>query len=189
MDQLIQKIAAKSGLEEAVVKKALGALLVYLQHQTSRDGGFNFKRLILDQIPGFESALQGAVPKETSDTSSGSNDRAAPADATTSNTSPFHTCIGIVLYLFQLFGVMAMLKSLLERFFGPDAAKLISSVGDGAELVALLHRLGVSREQGTQMVNMVLQFVQEKVGAETVDQLKAYVPALKAFLEESKKKQ
>jgi hypothetical protein len=64
---------------------------------------------------------------------------------------------------------------------------MLESAGDGAELVDLLNKLGLSTDQGKSMVNMLVEFMRGKLGPEVVDKLKDQIPAVKAFLASTKK--
>jgi uncharacterized protein (DUF2267 family) len=64
---------------------------------------------------------------------------------------------------------------------------MIESVEDGAELTVVLKQLGIDREQGVSMVRMMMDFIKDKLDPETVDRLSSQIPAVAAFMGESKK--
>jgi hypothetical protein len=85
--------------------------------------------------------------------------------------------------------VLDLLKKLLSTFFGDNAMQMIGTLQDGAELSAVLNKLGIDNEKGVKIVAMLVEFMKEKISPATVEQLSEKVPALKAFLRESKKEE
>jgi uncharacterized protein (DUF2267 family) len=175
MDELIPLVVSKLNLDEAQVKTAIGAVLKFLSEQSS--DSFDFEAIL--------SKLPGAADLMNDDTA-----RAAVVEgeeeAKKKSSGP-SGIIGLVFLLLKAFGVMAILKNLLSTFFGENAVKLLESVEDGAELTAVMSKLGMSRDQGIKVVRMVVDFMKDKVDAETIEKLTGQIPALKAFLSESKK--
>jgi flagellar biosynthesis component FlhA len=87
-------------------------------------------------------------------------------------------------------GVLELIKKFLTPFLGVSTVKqLIDSVEDGAELAIILQNLGISREQGVQMVKMLVDFLKETVSPETVQKITEQVPAIKVFMGEAKKEE
>mmetsp|Transcript_18248 Transcript_18248/g.30276 ORF Transcript_18248/g.30276 Transcript_18248/m.30276 type:complete len:175 (+) Transcript_18248:105-629(+) len=172
MDKLIGMVSERLSLEEGVVRNALGAVLSFLKNQSA--GSFDFDKII-SAVPGTKELMEKAPDAEE-----------AAASRSTGGGS-MGGLIGMVFTLLKTFGVMAILKNLLSTFFGEGAVKMLESAGDGAELSGLLGNLGVSRDQGISMTQMLVDFMKEKVSPETIDQLTDSIPAVKAFLGETKK--
>lgn len=170
MDELITQVAGKVGVDPKVAKNALGALLRFLQKQSANE---LFEKVLL--IEGVNDLLQ--------DPEAESANRDAPKGT--------GGMIGLILSILKVFGVLAILKQLASTLpvFGTQAVQLIEGVEDGAELTAVLQRIGIDRGKGVTMVQMLVDFVKTKLDPDTVDKLTAQVPAVSAFLGESKKEE
>lgn len=168
MDPLIDQVAGKIGIEPKVAKQGLGALLRFLKEHSAQD---LFQKLL--SIEGVDALV-----------------REPEAEAAVRD-SPKGTggLIGLVLSVLKTFGVLTILKQLATTIpvFGTKAVQLIEGVEDGAELTVVLQRIGVDRGQGIKMVQMLVDFVKEKLDPQTIEKIAAQVPAVKAFLGESKK--
>ena len=168
MDQLINQVAAQIGVDPAVAKQALGALLRFLQKQSTQD---LFQKLM--SIEGVEALLKQPEAEEAV------------------RESPKGTggMVGLVLSIMKAFGILAMLKQLASTIpvFGGKALQLIEGVEDGAELTMVLQKIGIDRGQGIQMVQKFVDFVKEKLDPETIEKIASQVPAIRVFLGEAKK--
>jgi hypothetical protein len=178
MDQLIGMVTKRLDLEEGVVRNALGAVLNFLKNQSK--GSFDFDKII-SAVPSTKELMEEAPADAEEAAAASSSSRSA---GTSTN---MRGIISLVFTLLNKFGVMAILKQLLTTFFGESAAKMLESAEKGAELTGLLGNLGVSREQGVSMTQMLVDFLKDKVSPETVDQLVDAIPAVKTFLGEAKK--
>jgi hypothetical protein len=177
MDELINKISNQLGLEVSVVRQALGAILCYLKEHSA---SYDFEGHISKGIQGVESLM-----KESSKAQKEARSGSSESSTTNHPTGIF----GLVFHLLTVFGVLALLKKLLQPFLGESAVKLIEQVEDGAELVAVLQKLGIDREKGVSMVQMLVAFCKDKLGPDTIEDLMEQVPAVKAFLGEAKKEE
>ena len=171
MDQLIANIAQKIGVEEAVAKQAVGAVLKFLkENQTKVDF-----QAILEQLQGAQQVME-ATPVTREQVQQ-------PTESKKSAGGIF----GLVVSLLKIFGIIAMLKAFLQPIFGDSAVKLLESVEDGAELVDVMNKLGINRDQATQVVQMLFSFMQDKLDADLLQKLLDAVPAVKAFVGDLKK--
>ena len=186
MDELIRAVAQKLGLEEAVVKKSFGAILAFCKEQCK---DIDFNKLLADLGSTAQALLQDAEVCAENNAPRSSVGGSAESSSNTSRSSSGPTGIfGIIFAVLKALGVIQMLKNLLQPIFGESAIKLIDSVEDGAELAVVLEKLGISREQGVQMVKMLLDFLKDNVASpEIVQKITQQVPAIKVFLGEAKK--
>ena len=178
MDELIKLVADQLGLDEAVVKKSLGAILAFVKEKATN---LDFNKLLADLGETAQTLLQdedaeNAVHEATRDGPGGDGDSKGPTGI-----------FGLIFTILKAFGVMEMLKKLLQPVFGESVVKMLETVEDGAELAVVLEKLGVSREKAVQMVKMLFDFVKEKAGPETVQKVVDEIPAVKVFLGEAKK--
>jgi uncharacterized protein (DUF2267 family) len=173
MDQLILLIVDKLGMDEDVVKHAIGAVLKFLKERSS--GSFDFDA-ILSKLPGAADLMKDDKARAAVQEGEQQAKKSGPS-----------AIIGLVFSLLKVFGVLAILKQLLSTFFGESAVRLLESVEDGAELTAVMRKLGINRDQGIKVVRMVMDFIKDKVDSDTIDKLTEQIPALKAILTESKK--
>ena len=177
MDELIARISQKLGVEEEKVRTALGAVLAFLKDQVANKN-FDFSK-ILEHLKGAEQLM-----KESSETMA-----AARAGEDNSPTGGYTGIMGLLYMMFKTFGVLDILKKLLSTFFGENAVQMIDTIADGAELSAVLNKIGIDNENGVKIVKMLIEFMKDKVSPETIEQLAEKVPSLKAFLGESKKEE
>jgi hypothetical protein len=134
---------------------------------------------ILSHLEGAQDLMEDSQAKEAV---RGVEEREKPKKGPT-------TIFGLIYAVLKMFGVIEILKQLLQPIFGESVVKLIDSIDDGAELASVLNQLGVSREQGVKMVRMLVDFMKDKLDSDTVDKLVEQVPALKVFLAEDKKEE
>ncbi len=72
---------------------------------------------------------------------------------------------------------------MLGKLAGMASAALGSSAGSGLELASSLTSAGVGTDQLGGFVQMIVNFLKDKVGKEVVDQILAKFPMLKALLD------
>lgn len=159
-----------------IFRSTSSTVLKFLNDQ-AQQRDFDFSS-ILSNLDGAEDLMHSSEARTA----------AAEGEAARSSGSPM-SIVGLVFALLKIFGVIAILKGLLATFFGENAVKMLDTATEGAELAAVMNSLGVDREQGVKMVKMLFDFMKEKVSPETVEQLVDVVPALKAFLGETKKEE
>mmetsp|Transcript_5873 Transcript_5873/g.8307 ORF Transcript_5873/g.8307 Transcript_5873/m.8307 type:complete len:180 (-) Transcript_5873:75-614(-) len=177
MDKLITSVAEKIGVDESKTRKAIGAIFKFLKSQS---GTYDFDSILKKIGSDAETLMKEAESETTTASTEGET-------STTRSTSSSTSLFGLVFTLLKTFGVLTMLKQLLSTFFGESAVKLIESVEDGADLTVVLNQAGIDRDQGVKMVRMVVDFLKEKAGGDTVENLLEQIPAAKAFLGDSKK--
>jgi hypothetical protein len=165
MDTLINQIVNQLDLDPSQAKTAIGAILRFCRTQAAEVDNFDFDAF-LTKLPGSESLLQ--TEKNY--------------DVTTQQQSNAVLIIGLLTWFLKAFGIMEILKTLLTRFFGDSAVKLLDSAGDGAELASVFRNLGINREQGTKMVAMFVDYAKLKAGPVVIDKLLESIPALQTFL-------
>ena len=83
--------------------------------------------------------------------------------------------------------IFEMIKKILGMLMGTNAVKMIESASGGVEVAGMMTKLGISTEQGSSIVLMLISFMKGKVGDEVVDQMCDQIPAVKSFLDSSKK--
>lgn len=176
MDGLIEKVSSTLGLDEIVVKRAIGGILEFLKDNVGEDFDFN---KIVGKLQGADTLIENA-DKPLPET-------AERAEGTAASPGGSSTIIQLITWILSAGPVLDILKKILSIFFGESAVQMIDSAGDGAELVGKLNKLGLSTEQGKQMVSMLISFMKSKVGDETIDELTDKIPALKAVLDTAKK--
>ena len=167
MDELISQVCDKIGVDKAVASKAIGSILEFLKDNVGKD--FDFSSL-LNSMPGAETLLKeadeplssGEQPRENSEVAGG--------------------IIGLIKWVLSIGPVWDMLKYLLTLVFGEQATKMLESTGEGVELAGMLNKLGLSKEQGTTMVTMLINFMRDKVDPNLVDQLIDQIPLLKSMM-------
>jgi len=172
MDELITSVANSLGIEPALAKKSLGAILKFVQEQSPAD---IFAKIA--SLPGVADAMK--------------EPEAETAVRSSKDAGGSGGIIGLVFNLLKTFGILAMLKEFVASIpgLGDSAVKMIESVEDGAELTVLLQKFGIDRSKGIQMVKMLIDFVESKLDGETIEKLKDQIPALGVFLGESKKEE
>jgi uncharacterized protein (DUF2267 family) len=175
MDELIVLVVGKLGLDEVVVKQAIGAVLKFLKERSPDSLDFD---AILSKLPGAANLMRDDKAKAAVQEGEQQAKKSGPSGI-----------IALVLSLLKVFGVLAILKQLLSTFFGESAVKLLDSIEDGAELTAVMRQLGINRDQGIKVVRMVMDFMKDKVDSDTIEKLTEQIPGLKAILAESKKEE
>ena len=178
MDPLIKSVAQQIGVDEAVAKKAVGAVLNFI-----KDNNTNIDwTKILESLQGAQDVMDTtrAGPEQQEETGT---------TAKTESTSGGGGLLGLVFSLLKMFGVIAMLKTFLQPIFGDSVVKLIDSAEDGAQLATIMNQLGINREQGVQVVQSLFAFMKDHLDADLVDQIFDAVPAAKAFLGDTKKEE
>jgi uncharacterized protein (DUF2267 family) len=173
MDELIHLVVGKLGLDEVVVKQAIGAVLKFLKERSSDSFDFD---AILSKLPGAADLMKDDKARAAVNEGEQQAKKSGPSGI-----------IALVFSLLKIFGVLAILKQLLSTFFGESAVKLLESVEDGAELTAVMRQLGINRDQGIKVVRMVMDCMKDKVDSDTIEKLTEQIPGLKAILTESKK--
>lgn len=175
MDELIGQVCTRFGLDEAVCRKAMGQVLQFIKKNVPKD--FDWLTL-LSKLQGAAKLLKDAndpLPRGTKDPKQDSPVTGGLA--------------GIISMLLSMDFVVDLLKKILTSVFGEASAKLIDSAGDGADLIGKLNSLGISTEQATKMVQMLLGFMKNKTNPETVNELLKKVPALAAMSGDEKKEE
>jgi hypothetical protein len=66
---------------------------------------------------------------------------------------------------------------------------MIDSAGDGTELMGKLNAIGISHEQGTKVVTILVSFLKQHLDPKTIDELLDKIPALKFVVGDTNKKQ
>ena len=175
MDELIARISQRLGVEEEQLRKALGAVLAFLKDQVANKN-FDFRK-ILESLQGAEQLMKDSEATTAKVAGKGSS------------TGGYTGIAGLLYMLLHTFGVFDVFKKLISTFFGENAMQMIDTLQDGAELSAVLNKLGIDNEKGVKIVTMLVEFMKEKISPETVEQLSDKVPALKAFLRVNKKEE
>ena len=179
MDQLITQVCEKLSIEQDVAKKAVGAVLKYIQENHPQDKiDFN---AIMDKLQG---ANELVTEYTTSREAVGADEMKA-----SSSSSGGGGLFGLIFSLLKLFGIIAMLKAFVHPIFGDGAVKLIDSVEDGADLAIVLKKLGIDREQAKNLCKTLFSFMKDKLDPELVEKLLDAVPAVKAFVGDFKKEE
>jgi len=162
------------GVEERVVKRALGAVLCFLNKKQEQG------TITKDNFETILSVMGGGTAKEWME------------DERQYSSHPQQhqpiTLVGLIFFLLQLFGIWTLLKGLLQKYSATFGLKLLETMEDGFQLDQLLARLGITHEQGIVLVGMLVEFIKQKLTPETVQNLLQHIPALQAFLDESKKR-
>jgi hypothetical protein len=172
MDELIKQVITKLDLDEEVTRKAIGQVLAFLKKNVGDDFDFS---TILSKLQGADSLIAKANEPLPD------GKRAEPASPAAG------VILQLITWLLSAVPVLDILKKILVVLFGASAVQMIDSAGDGAELIGKLNGLGITKEQGTKVVTMLISFMKQKLGPEVVDDLTEKIPALKAFLDTTKK--
>jgi hypothetical protein len=181
MDKLVSLVCSHTGVDESTARKALGALLRFLKDQAAKTD-FDFDDKILAKLDGSESIMGDSAAKEDV----GETDLGV---AGAGGGSLVVSALSLVWSLLKIFGVLTILKQLLQPIFGDYAVKLIDGIEEGAELASIFNSLGIDRSQGMTMVRTVIDFLKDKIDSDTIDSMVEHIPALKVFLSEGKKKE
>ena len=184
MDQLIPLVCSSTGIDEATAKKAMGALLRFLKNQAAKTD-FDFDDKILAQLDGTEELMEGETAREVVEEAESSPKSGGGEGGNGLLLGTFK----LVWSLLKAFGVLAMLKQLLEPLLGENAAKLIDGVEDGTQLASIFGSLGIERSQGITMIRTVVDYLKDKLDSDTIDSLVEQIPALKLYLSEGKKEE
>ena len=203
MDELITQVCTKLKIDETVAKQAIGAILVFLKEQVALygEGKFDFSA-ITDKLKGALELMKQAPkdpeqakrdadmnPQETQSSKEEGDDAPPPTTPTTTASTMFQSVIAILHYILTIGPIFDILKKILNTFFGESAVQMLESSKDSANLMAILSNLGISQETAKKMTTLLVSYMKEKVGPETVEKLGECVPALKPFLEASEKEE
>lgn len=193
MDELITSVCSQVGVDEAVAKQAIGAILCFLKEQVA-DTKFDFDKVtsklkgaidLMNEAP--KTKEEAKLDREMDESSGGTDESTTPRAAAT-GTSSFNI-VALIQWILTAGPLLEILKKLLRMFFGEGAVQMLTSASETADLTAILSNLGVSQEMAKKMVPILVKYMKEKLGPETVDQLAENVPALKPFLDASKKEE
>jgi len=201
MDELITKVCTQLGIDEAVAKQAVGAILCFLKEQIAQHGGdFDFEKITSKLKGALELMKEAPKTKEEAatdramDESAGNETTTTPPpptdEASTTATSTVPTSfnlMAILQWILSIGPIMEILKKVLGTLFGENAVQMLESARDSADLMAILNNLGISTETAKSMVTILVSFMNTKLDPETMDQLAENVPALKPFLDATKK--
>jgi hypothetical protein len=211
MDELIAQVCSKLNMDETVARRAIGAILVFLQEQVALYAGageqgnkFDFQAAIIDQLKGALELMREA-PKDPEQAKRQADERMnknnnhhpteeettkTPATAAPSKTITFPSIvIAILHYLLTVGPIFDILKKIASTFFGENAVHLLESSKDSTQLLQILQNLGISQETAQKMTTLLVSYMKEKVGPETMEKLGECVPALKPFLQASEKEE
>lgn len=211
MDELIAQVCSKLNMDETVARRAIGAILVFLQEQVALYAGageqgnkFDFQAAIIDQLKGALELMREA-PKDPEQAKRQAEERMnknnhhpteeetitkTPATAAPSKTITFPSIvIAILHYILTVGPIFDILKKIASTFFGENAVHLLESSKDSTQLLQILQNLGISQETAQKMTTLLVSYMKEKVGPETMEKLGECVPALKPFLQASEKEE
>jgi hypothetical protein len=212
MDELIAQVCSKLNMDETVARRAIGAILVFLQEQVALYAGageqgskFDFQAAIIDQLKGALELMREA-PKDPEQAkrqaeermNKNKNNNHHPTEEETtkaptaepSKTITFPSIvIAILHYILTVGPIFDILKKIASTFFGENAVHLLESSKDSTQLLQILQNLGISQETAQKMTTLLVSYMKEKVGPETMEKLGECVPALKPFLQASEKEE
>jgi hypothetical protein len=211
MDELIAQVCSKLNMDETVARRAIGAILVFLQEQVALYAGageqgnkFDFQAAIIDKLKGALELMREA-PKDPEQAKRQADERMnknnnhhpteeettkTPATAAPSKTITFPSIvIAILHYILTVGPIFDILKKIASTFFGENAVHLLESSKDSTQLLQILQNLGISQETAQKMTTLLVSYMKEKVGPETMEKLGECVPALKPFLQASEKEE
>lgn len=154
MDKLVTKICEKVEVDEGDARSAVGAVLNYLKKNHS-NGAVNFEK-IMAKVPGADSLIHDEEAKES---------------AKEAKEVGGGGLFALIFDLLKAFGVIAILVQLLKPVFGDTAVKMIEGIEDGAELVGLLGKYGITREKAVGVVAELFKFLKEHVDAEMIGKI------------------
>lgn len=173
MDDFIRSTSSKVGVDESQARNVIGQVLGFMKDNAPKDFDFNGK--VASQIPGVEKLMaevtEAATAADAGGGGEGEQQRETAADDSDNDNDNdlLKPCMPI----------LDMLKELVAKFFGDDAAR---SLGEGAALTQIMAQSGVSPEQGASMVQKLVAFLEEKVGSEQVRELTDKIPAVRKFI-------
>lgn len=154
MDALITKVCNKIDVDENDARNAVGAVLNYVKKNHS-DGAVDFEK-IMTKVPGADSLMQDEEAREA---------------ATEAKQAGGGGMFALIFDLLKAFGVIAILVSLVQPIFGDAAVKMIEGIEDGAELVGVLGKYGITRGKAVQVVHLLFGFMKENVDAEVIGKI------------------
>ena len=179
IEVLIKQVTSKLNLDEELTRHAIGLVLAFVKKTCSKNN-FDFNQ-ILQKLQGAETLIarsnEPLLNQTTGTTVPGMS------------TDVVGSVIALITWLLHVGPVVDVLKRILTIFFGDKAVQMIDSAGDGTELLGKLNSIGISREQGTKVVTMLVSFLKQHMDPSTVDELLEKIPALKAVMGDASKKQ
>ena len=179
IEDLIKQVTSKLNLDEELTRKAIGLVLAFV-NKTCAKNNFDF-HAILQKLPGADTLMarsNDALPNQPTG-----------ATALGVSTDIVGSVIALISWLLRAGPVVDVLKRILSMLFGDKAVQMIDSAGDGTELLGKLNAIGITREQGTNVVSMLVSFMKQHLDSKTIDELLEKIPALKVFIGEATKKQ
>lgn len=177
IEDLIKQVTSKLNLDEALTRKAIGLVLAFV-HKICSKNNFDFNQ-ILQTLHGADILIARSndpLPNQTTSMPGLSMDFVG-------------SIVALITWLLHVGPVVDILKRILSIFFGDKALQMIDSAGDGTELLGKLNAIGISREQGTKVVAMLVSFMKQHLDPKTIDELLEKIPALKAVVGDTSKKQ
>jgi ribosomal protein L13E len=171
MEDLTNLAVERLGVDREVVETAFGLLLGFLKKKVGDDFDFS---AILSKLKGAEKLIQHVEQQQQSE-------RADPGSSSSNKNSGG----GIYTFLYALIfqtPIFDIIKKIISMLFGEGAIKMLTTAGDGAEVLAMLEKAGLTTEQTKSIVTMLIDFMKKKVDPETVDNLVEQIPSLKALL-------
>ena len=178
IEELIKQVSSKLNLDEELARKAIGLVLAFV-NKTSVKNNFDFQQQILQNLQGADTLIARSNDPLP-------NQAAAPSGSTTNIVG---SVIALITWLLHAGPVVDFLKRILSIFFGDKAVQMIDSAGDGTELLGKLNGIGITREQGTKVVILLVSFLKQHLDPNTIDELVNKIPALKAVIGDTTKKQ
>jgi hypothetical protein len=177
IEDLIKQVTSKLNLDEALTRKAIGLVLAFVQKTCSKNN-FDFNQILL-KLQGADTLVartNDPLPNQTASVPGLSMDIVG-------------SIFALMTWLLHVGPVVDILKRILSLFFGDKAVQMIDSAGDGTELLGKLSAIGISREQGSKVVAMLVSFMKQHLDPKTIDELLEKIPALKAVVGDTSKKQ
>lgn len=170
VDVLVKQITAKLNLDEQITRKAIGLVLSFV-NKTCQKHNYDFSQ-ILQKLQGADTLIARSndpLPNNASSGGSGTYDFVG-------------SVIELVTWFLRVGFVVDILKRILSIFFGEKAVELIDSAGDGTELIGKLNTIGISREQGTKVISMLVSFMKQHLDPKTIDELVEKIPVLQVII-------
>ena len=177
IEELIKQVTLKLNLDDELTRRAIGLVLAFVS-KTCDKNNFDFHQIL--------QKLQGA------DTLIARSNDPLPNKVTNppgSSTDIVGSVIALITWLLSIGAVVDILKRILSMFFGDKAVQMIDSAGDGTELLGKLHSIGMTHDQGTKVVAMLISFLKQHLDPKMIDELVEKNPALKAVIGNTTKKQ
>ncbi len=179
IEDLIKQVTSKLNLDEELTRKAIGLVLSFV-NKTCAKNNFDFNQ-VLQKLQGADTLIarsNDALPNQ-----------ATGATAPGVSTDFVGSVIALISWLLRAGPVVDVLKQIVSMFFGDKAVQMIDSAGDGTELLGKLNGIGITREQGTKVVSMLVSFMKQHLDPKTIDELLEKIPALKVVIGDTTKKQ